>query len=144
MPHSIKAAVAAAVKQKYTPEKGQCRFFDAGEGLGRGGSCAFGIHHFRGAPSGLGEEGHEDDDDAQTSQPVGHGAEEKNERRQGRKVIDDGGPGAGEAGHAFHQSVQRGESAGTDIGNGIEQGHGNPGKGGDGGALPGREAHIGR
>lgn len=144
MPHSIKAAVAAAVKQKYTQKRASAVSLMRGRGLEEVGPVLSAFTIFVVPRPAWGEEGHEDDDDAQTSQPVGHGAEEKNERRQGRKVIDDGGPGAGEAGHAFHQSVQRGESAGTDIGNGIEQGHGNPGKGGDGGALPGREAHIGR
>ena len=124
-------------------EEGQRRFLDAGKRLGGGGTGTFRIHHFGAAPSGLGEEGHENDHDAQSAQPVGHGPEEQDGRRQRRKVIYYRGSRAGETGYAFHQPVKGRKGAGQDVGNGVEQRDGQPGKGRNGRAFPGREAHIG-
>ena len=125
-------------------KEGHGRFLDAGKGFGGSGPRAFGVHHFRGAPPCLGEEGHENDDNAQAAQPVGHGPEEKNGRRQNGEVIHHRSAGAGEAGNALHQPVQRRQGAGQGIGNGINEGHRQPGQCSDGSALPGREAVIGR
>ena len=124
-------------------EESQRRFLDAGKRFGGGGASTFRIHHFGAAPSGLGKEGHKDDHDAQSAQPVGHGPEEEDGRRQRRKVIYHRGSRAGETGHAFHQPVKGRKGAGKDVGNGVEQRDGQPGKGCNGRAFPGREAHIG-
>ncbi len=143
MPHSIKAAVAAAVKQKYTQKRASAVSLMRGRGLEEVGPVLSAFTIFVVPRPACGKRATKM---TMMPRPPSQWVMARKKRMDGgraRKVIDDGGPGAGEAGHAFHQSVQRGEGAGTDIGNGIEQGHGNPGKGGDGGALPGVRLTLG-
>ena len=103
-------------------EQNACHIPEARQQAVRRRPGRFGIMEIECILPGCRQEGNENDDDAQPSQPVGHAAPEQNTERQAFYIFYDRSPCTGKAGNAFKHTVNQIQVPASHIGNHPQEG----------------------